>query len=120
MLAASNDDDDDITIEALAFKAGEAGECSAVREGESVWQVGDEAWLCDSGASTYMTPSTDGMVNYRECKLKLRIADGSTSTIVGYSDINFLFISPGVPVRMLFPPSGLANFLISVVFEDRE
>ena len=52
--------------------------------------AGDEAWLCDSGSSTHMTPSTDGMINYRECNLKLRIADGSTRTIEGYGDINFV------------------------------
>ena len=52
------------------FKAEEAGECSDVLgkmgEGESAWQVGDEAWLCDSGASTHMTPSADCIINYRE------------------------------------------------------
>ena len=40
-----------------------------------------------------MTPSADGMINCRECKLKLRIADGSTRTIEGYGDINFVFRS---------------------------
>ena len=92
MLAASDDDADYDTAEASVFKAGETGECNNVSGrkggGESAWQVGDEAWLCDSGASTHMTPSPDGMVNYRECNLKLRIADGSTRTIEGYGDIN--------------------------------
>ena len=40
-----------------------------------------------------MTPSADGMINYRECNSKLRIADGSTPKIKGYGDINFLFRS---------------------------
>ena len=70
MLTASDDDADDNTVEGSAFKAGESGNCSNVSgrtgEGESAWQVGDEAWLCDSGASTHMTPSADGMINYRE------------------------------------------------------
>ena len=61
--------------------------------GASAWQVGDEAWLCDSGASTHMTPSADGMINYRECNFKLRIADGSTHTIEGFGDINFVLRS---------------------------
>ena len=67
---------------------------------ESAWQVGGEAWLCDSGASTHITPSADGMINYRECNLKLRIADGSTRTIEGYSDINFVFRSGNGLVRV--------------------
>ena len=87
VLAMSNDDDDDGTVQASAFKAEETGECSYVLgrmgEGESAWQV-DDAWLCDSGASTHMTPSADCMINYRECNLKLRIADGSTRSIEGY------------------------------------
>ena len=38
-----------------------------------------------------MTPSADGMINHRECNLKLRVADSSTRTIEGYGDINFAF-----------------------------
>ena len=67
MLAASGDDDDYDTVETSASKAGETSECSSVSgkkgEGESAWQVGDEAWPCDSGASTHMTPSADGVIN---------------------------------------------------------
>ena len=69
-------------------------------EGESAWQVGDEAWLCDSGASTHMTPSAYGMINYIECNLKLRIADGSTRTIQGHGDIKFVFRSGNGLVRV--------------------
>ena len=62
-------DGDTGMVHVSAFKAEEAGECSDVLgrigEGESASQVGDEAWLCDSGASTYMTPSADYMINYR-------------------------------------------------------
>ena len=72
VLAASDDDDDSDAVEASAFKARGTGKCSNVSgkkgKGESAWQVGDEAWLCDSGASTHMTPSADGMINYKECK----------------------------------------------------
>ena len=70
-------------------------------EGESAWQVRDEAWLCDSGAPTHMTPSADCMINYRGCNLKLRIADGSTSSIEGYGDINFVFRSGNGLVQVL-------------------
>ena len=95
MLATSDDDDDFDAVQAPAFKVRETGKCSnglgKKREGESAWQVGDEAWLCDSGASTHMTPFADGMINYRERNLKLRVADGSTPTIEGYGDINFAF-----------------------------
>ena len=98
VLAASDDDDDYGTVEASAFKAEETGECSDVlgkkREGASAWEVGDEAWLSDSGTSTHMMPSADGMINYRECNLKLRIADGSTRMIEGYGGIN-VFFRPG-------------------------
>ena len=97
MLAASDDDDNCDTVATSAFKARETGECSNVSsrkgEGESPWQVEDETWLCDSGASTHMTPSANGMINYRECNLKLRIADGSTRMIEGCGDINFVFRS---------------------------
>ena len=79
VLAASDDDDDHDTVEASAFKAGEAGECSDVLgkkgEEESAWQVGNEAWLCDSEESAHMAPSADGMISSRKCNLKLRIAD---------------------------------------------
>ena len=67
MLAVSNEDGDG-TVQASTFKADEAGECSDVLvrmgEGEPAWQVGDQAWLCDSGASTHMT-SAERMINYR-------------------------------------------------------
>ena len=93
----SNDDGDDGAVLASAFKAEETVEYSDVLgiigEGESAWPVGDEAWLCDSGASTHMTPSADGMINYRECNLKLSVADGSTRSIEGCGDINFVFRS---------------------------
>ena len=68
MLAVSNEDGDG-TVQASTFKADEAGECSDVLvrmgEGEPAWQVGDQAWLCDSGSSTHMTPSAECMTNYR-------------------------------------------------------
>ena len=68
MLAVSNEDGDG-TVQASTFKADEAGECSDVLvrmgEGEPAWQVGDQAWLCDSGSSTHMTPSAECMINYR-------------------------------------------------------
>ncbi|CAM9922406.1 unnamed protein product, partial [Laminaria digitata] len=90
-------DDDDDSVHTSAFKAEETSECGDVGremgEGESDWQVRDEAWICDSGASTHMTPSADYMTNYRECNLKLRIADGSTRSIEGYGDIKVVFRS---------------------------
>ena len=104
VLAASDDDDDSDAVEASVFKARKTGKCSNVSgkkgEGESAWQIGDKAWLCDSGASTHMTPSADGMINYGECNLKLRIAACSTRTIEGYGDINFVFRSGNGLVRV--------------------
>ena len=92
----SSDDGDEDTVQPSAFKAKEAGEYGDVLgrmgEGKSAWQV-DEAWFCDRGSSTHMTPSADCMISYRECNLKLRIADGSTRSIEGYGDINFVFRS---------------------------
>ena len=56
MLAVSNDDGNDGTVQASALKAVKEGEYSNVLgrrgKGESAWQVGDDAWLCGSGAST--------------------------------------------------------------------
>ena len=63
-----DDDQEEGTALASAFKAEETGKCS---DGESAWQMGDEAWICDSGASAHMTPSAECMTNYRECNLKL-------------------------------------------------
>ena len=31
-------------------------------------QAGNEAWICDGGASTHMTLSSTGTPNYRKCK----------------------------------------------------
>ena len=99
------DDGDDGTAQVSAFKAEETGECSAVLgrmgQGESAWQVGDEAWLCDSGASTHMTPAADCMI--RECNLKLRITDGSTRSIEGCGDINFVPRFGNGLVQVLLP-----------------
>ena len=41
------------------------------------------------------------MLNYRECDLKLRIADGSTRSIAGYGDINVGFRSGNGLVQVL-------------------
>ena len=85
MLAVSSDDGDEGTVQASAFKVEEEGAhgdvLGRIGEGELAWQVGDEVWLCDSGASTHMTPSADCMINYREFHLNLRIADGATRSI---------------------------------------
>ena len=74
-VGAMDDDGDDGATYASALKAEETGECSDVLgrkgEGKSAWQVGDEAWLCDSGPSTHMTPTADCMINYRECNLRI-------------------------------------------------
>ena len=75
-----------------------------MEEGESTWQVGDEAWICDSGASTHMTPSADaGFTSERN--IKLRITDGTTRSHEGYGDINFVFRSG----------NGLVNALLTNV-----
>ena len=95
--AGATDDEGDGSAQASAFKVEETGECGT----GSTWQVGDEAWICDSGASTHMTPSADCMLNYRECNLKLRIADGSTRSIEGYGDVRFVFRSGNGLVQVL-------------------
>ena len=60
---------DDGTVQALAFKTEVTREYGdyfcTMGDGESAWQVGDEAWICDSRASTHMTPSADCMINCR-------------------------------------------------------
>ena len=85
MPSVSNEDYDDDTVAALPFKAEIAGVCrdgfGRLREGVPTGQVEDEAWRCHRGASTRMTPSADCIINYRECNLTLRIADGSSCTI---------------------------------------
>ena len=66
----------------------------------SVMHVGTPGF-CDSGASSYMTPSADCMINLIECDLKLRIADGSTRSIEGYGGIRFVFRSGKGLVQVL-------------------
>ena len=41
------------------------------------------------------------MITYRECNLKLRIADGSTRSIEGYGDLNVVFRSGNGLVQVL-------------------
>ena len=85
----------DGTLQASAFKAEVTGEYGdgLGRMGDRgfAWQVGHNAGICISGAFAHMASSADHMVNYRECNLKLRIADGTTRSIEGYGDINFAF-----------------------------
>ena len=81
----SSDDGDEGTVQTSAFEAEEADEYGDVlgrmREGESALQVGDEAWLCDSGASTRMTPSAD-------CMIKLRIMQPETAHLRMFNTLN--------------------------------
>ena len=48
-----------------------------------------------------MTPSADHVIDYRECNLKLLITDGTTCSIEGYGEINFVFRSGNGLVNML-------------------
>ena len=86
---------EDGTVQASAFKVEETGEYGGgfgrMGDGELVWPVGDEAWICNSGASTHMTLSADLMISCRQCNLKLRIADGTNRSIERYGEITFLF-----------------------------
>lgn len=79
------------TAQASIFKSDQTGKCrdgfGRTGEEESALQVGDEAWIFYSGTSIHMTPSADCMVNYREFKLKLRIAHRSTRSIEIFGDI---------------------------------
>ena len=99
------DVDEDITVQASVFKVDETGEWSddfsRIGDGELVWQVGDEDQLCDSGASTHMTPSADHMTSYKEFNLKLSIDDDTTRSIEAHSDISFVFRSGNSLVDLL-------------------
>ena len=96
-VGASIDIGENVTVQASAFKAEETGEYGdglwRRGDGELALYVGNKAWICDSSASTRMTTSADHMINYRKCNLKLRIANGTTRSIEGYGDINFVFRS---------------------------
>ena len=63
--------------------------------------MGDEAWICDSSASTNMMPSADCKINFRERNLKLQIADGSTRSMEGCGDIHVVFRSGNGIVQVL-------------------
>ena len=79
-----NEDQGEITVQSSVFKTEETGGCSdGSEEWESAWQLGDEAWVCDSGAGTRMTSSADCVLNYRDISHELRIANGSTRSIKG-------------------------------------
>ena len=66
---------------------------SEMGDEELARQVGGEAWLSDSEPSIHMTPSADHMINYRECDLKTRFADGTTRSLDGHVDLSFVFPS---------------------------
>ena len=59
-VGARVDVDGDDTVPDSALKGQATGECgdgfNRLEIGELAWQVGDEAWLCDSGPSTDATP----------------------------------------------------------------
>ena len=102
MSSSRNDDQEESTVQASAFKAEETGECSDVSgEEELAWQVDDMARICHSGASTHVSSSADCVINYREFDLNLRIADGSTPSIKGYGGINVVFRSRNGLVQVL-------------------
>ena len=50
-----------------AFKAVDTDKCndavSVMGDGELAWQVGDDAWIFNNGASTHIRPSADQMKN---------------------------------------------------------
>ena len=104
-VGARNDDGEDGTVQASCYKAEETGEFGddfdRMGNVELAWQPGDEAWLCDSGASNHMTPSADHMINCKEGNLKLRIADGTSRSTEGYGDINNVFRSGNSLVNVL-------------------
>ena len=97
---ARDDGQEKRTVQTSAFKAEETGKYGdGSGKGE---QVGDEAWICDRGASTHLTPSADCVTNYLKCNLKLRIDDRSTRSIEGYGDISAVFRSGNGLVQVLF------------------
>ena len=50
-VGARDDDQEEDTVPAIAFKADETGEGSdGSGRRELAWQVGDEAWICESDA----------------------------------------------------------------------
>ena len=101
-VGATDDDHEKGSVQASAFKAEETVKCSGGREeGESAWQVADEAWVCACGAPTHLTPSTNCTINYRQGNLKLRIDDGSTRSIERYGDVSVVFRAGNSLVQVL-------------------
>ena len=78
-IGARDDDQEKGTAQASAFNAEETCKCSdGSGEEESAWQVGYEAWICDSGASIHMMALSRLHDQPSRMPPKLRIADGST------------------------------------------
>lgn len=104
-----DDEGRDGTFQTSAFKAEETGErgdaLRTIGDCMLVSQVGDEACICNSRASAYMTRSADRMANYYECSCKLRITDGRTQSVEGYGVIGFVFR----------PGDGLVGVLLTIV-----
>ena len=94
-LVAAEDNDEDVftKVEAVAFigemRDGELFDGDADWEGHdgSDWQVGDECWVADSGASIHITPNAEHMYNMRPSKAKIIAAGGIMYDIKGYGTL---------------------------------
>ena len=71
------------------------------------WQMGDLPVFCDNGASCHMSPSSTGMINYREANATMRPASGKRYPIEGYGDLPLTFRSSSGEVPLL--PCNVAH-----------
>ena len=65
-------------------------------------QVGEamEGWYFDTGASGYMSPSSEGMINFQPCNKSLRVANGVTLPIEGKGNLVVEFQSGLVRLQL--------------------
>ena len=77
--------------EARAFVAKETGRCSVmVGEEDGGGELGKQVvqYIADSAVTSNMTADADGLTNYRECSRPLGLANGGTTSIVGYGALS--------------------------------
>ena len=92
--------------------------CSAVEKDEDDEK---ECWLGDSGATTHITNKLAGMLNKRECNIKVTVSTGEVNTAKTVGDI-MLKTENGKKIKLLDVlciPTLKRNLLSTNCFTDK-
>jgi hypothetical protein len=86
---------------------------------------GPDVWIADTGATSHMTPNRHWFLEYKPCKIPVRLADNNVIYAAGVGSIVFTPMKNGQPLRQLVITSVLhvpllANNLLSVLALTRK